>query len=90
VADRRVRVIVSGFVQAVGFRATARARARSLGVAGWVRNNQDGTVEAELEGPAERVDSLVDWCRHGPRGAHVDAVHVELLEPTGEQGFSIR
>jgi acylphosphatase len=47
-------------------------------------------VEAELEGPAERVDSLVDWCRHGPRGAHVDAVHVELLEPTGEQGFSIR
>jgi acylphosphatase len=87
---RRVRVVVSGFVQAVGFRATARSRARSLEVAGWVRNNEDGTVEAELEGPADRVDALVDWFRHGPRGARVDGVDVEPVEPTGEQGFAIR
>jgi acylphosphatase len=90
VADRRrVRVVVRGFVQAVGFRATARARARSLEVAGWVRNNPDGTVEAELEGPPERIDLLVDWFRHGPRGARVDAIQVEPLEATGEQGFVI-
>lgn len=87
---RRVRVVVGGFVQAVGFRATARARARSLEVAGWVRNNPDGTVEAELEGPPDRVDSFVDWFRHGPRSARVDSIDVEPREPTGEQGFGIR
>ena len=87
---RRVRVLVRGFVQAVGFRATARSRARSLEVAGWVRNNADGTVEAELEGPPDRVDALVDWFRHGPRGARVDGIDVEALEPTGAQGFVIR
>jgi acylphosphatase len=91
VADvRRVRVVVRGFVQAVGFRVTADASARSLEVAGWVRNKPDGTVEAELEGPADRVELLVDWFRRGPRGARVDAIDVEHLEPTGEQGFSIR
>jgi acylphosphatase len=87
---RRVRVVARGFVQAVGFRVTVHASARSLEVAGWVRNNPDGTVEAELEGPADRIDLLVDWFRRGPRGARVDAIDVEPLEPTGEQGFSIR
>ena len=87
---RRVRVVVRGSVQSVGFRATTRSRARSLDVAGWVRNNPDGTVEAELEGPPDQVGSLVDWLRHGPRGAQVDAIDVEPLDPTGEQGFSIR
>ena len=87
---RRVRVVVRGSVQAVGFRATTRSRARSLDVAGWVRNNPDGTVEAELEGPPDRVDSMVDWLRHGPRGAQVDEIDVEARDPTGEQGFSIR
>jgi acylphosphatase len=87
---RRVHVIVRGFVQAVGFRATTRSRARSLDVAGWVRNNADGTVEAELEGPPDRVEALVEWFRHGPRGAQVDAVDVEALDPIGERGFSIR
>ncbi len=87
---RRVRVIVHGFVQAVGFRATARSSARSLELAGWIRNNADGTVEAELEGPPDRLDLLVDWFRRGPRGARVDTIDVEPVEPTGEQGFSIR
>jgi acylphosphatase len=87
---RRVRVVVRGFVQAVGFRATALSRARSLDVAGWVRNNADGTVEAELEGPPTRVEALVEWFRRGPHGARVDAIKVERLEPTGERDFSIR
>ena len=86
---RRVRVVVSGFVQAVGFRATARSRARSLDVSGWVRNNADGTVEAELEGASDRVGVLVDWFGRGPNGAHVDRIDVEPLEPTGEHGFAI-
>ena len=75
---RRVRVVVSGFVQAVGFRS------------GWVRNNADGTVEAELEGPPDRVEALIDWFRHGPRGARVDRIDLEPLEPMGVQGFVIR
>ena len=90
IEQRRVRVVASGFVQAVGFRAAARSRADSLGVAGWVRNNPDGTVEAELEGPADRVEALVDWFRHGPRGARVHALEVEPVAPRGGHGFSIR
>jgi acylphosphatase len=86
----RARVVVRGRVQAVGFRATARSRARSLDIAGWVRNNPDGTVEAELEGPYDRVESLLDWFGHGPHGARVDDVRIEWREPVGEQGFTVR
>jgi acylphosphatase len=82
--------VVGGFVQAVGFRASAYSRARSLEVSGWVRNNPDGTVEAELEGRPDRVELLVDWFRRGPSGARVDAIDVEPLEPTGAGGFAIR
>ena len=77
-------------MQGVYFRAEARDRARSLGLAGWVRNNPDATVEAVFEGPRERVDSMVDWSRRGPRGANVTAVDVRWEEPSGEQGFSVR
>ena len=87
---RRARVVVRGRVQAVGFRATARSRARSLGLAGWVRNNVDGTLEAELEGPSARVELLLDWFGRGPRGARVDEVRIEWSEPVGEQGFTVR
>ncbi len=86
---RRARVVARGRVQAVGFRAAAQARARGYGLAGWVRNAPDGSVEAELEGPADRVESLVDWFRRGPRGAHVAEVEVEWLEPTGERDFTV-
>jgi acylphosphatase len=86
----RARVVVRGRVQAVGFRARARSRARSLDIAGWVRNNPDGTVEAELEGPSDRVESLLDWFGHGPHGARVDDVRIEWREPVGEQGFTVR
>ena len=87
---RRARVVIRGRVQGIGFRASARSRARSLGVAGWVRNNADGSVEAELEGPGERVKLALDWFRRGPRGAHVDDVQVEWRDPLGEQDFIIR
>jgi acylphosphatase len=87
---RRARVVVSGRVQAVGFRAGAHVRARSLGVAGWVRNNPDGTVEAELEGPADSVESLLGWFGRGPHGAYVEDIRVEWREPLGEYGFDVR
>ena len=86
----RVRVQVRGRVQGVFFRAEARARAESLGVAGWIRNLPDGSVEAVFEGEDERVESMVGWCRRGPTGAEVEAVDVEREEPVGEAGFRVR
>jgi len=82
-----VHVTVSGRVQGVGFRWAITERARSRGVAGWVRNEPDGTVEAVLEGPSEAVDALVAWIRRGPPGARVDDVTVEEEAPVGESGF---
>jgi acylphosphatase len=86
---KRAKVIVQGSVQGVFFRAETRDRARSLELAGWVRNVPDGTVEAVFEGEDERVESMVDWCRRGPGGARVEEVEVAWAEPEGEEGFSI-
>ena len=86
----RMRVRVRGRVQGVFFRAEARARAESLGLAGWIRNLPDGRVEAVFEGEDERVESMVEWCRRGPAGAEVDAVEVEREESVGETGFRVR
>ena len=87
---KRANVVVHGSVQGVFFRAETRDRARSLGLAGWVRNAPDGTVEAVLEGDDEQVESMVEWCRRGPGGARVEEVEVAWSEPEGEEGFSIR
>ena len=68
---RRRRVIVHGRVQGVYFRGATEAEARAAGVAGFVRNRADGSVEAVFEGAPEAVDALVEFCRCGPRHAHV-------------------
>ena len=86
----RRRVVVSGHVQGVFFRETARRRALALGVAGWIRNTPDGSVEAAFEGDAEAVGRLVELCREGPRGARVDWVDVIAEEPEGLSGFDVR
>lgn len=78
-----------GRVQGVGFRQDALRRARSLDVGGFVRNRPDGTVEAAFEGPRDRVESMVEWCRHGPPGARVDEVEVAAEPPRGERGFRL-
>ena len=85
----RARVVVSGRVQGVFFRAETGDRARSLGVAGWVRNNRDGTVEAVFEGEPEVVDRLVAFVREGPRGARVDRIEAFAEEPEGLTGFAV-
>jgi len=77
-------------VQGVFFRAELCDRARSLGLAGWVRNNADGTVETVLEGPWDRIESVVSWCRRGPRGAVVAAIDVSREVPAGMTSFEIR
>lgn len=83
-----MHVIVRGRVQGVGFRYGVAARARSLGLGGLVRNLPDGTVEAFIEGPRDRVESLVAWCRHGPSGARVDGVEAMEVPPEGETAFA--
>jgi acylphosphatase len=80
-------VTISGHVQGVGFRYATVERARSRNVAGWVRNNADGTVEAVFEGAPEAVEALLAWCRRGPAGARINDVRVELETPSGESGF---
>lgn len=86
----RRRVVVHGHVQGVFFRETVRRQAVAHGVAGWVRNARDGTVEAVFEGEAEDVERLVASCHEGPRGARVDRVDVSDEVPEGSAGFSIR
>lgn len=89
----RCHVLVEGKVQGVYFRESTRREADRLGVRGWVRNLDDGRVEAEFEGAADRVGELVAWCRQGPAGARVDALTTSSRPTVGEQGpsgFTVR
>ena len=86
----RRRLIVHGRVQGVGFRWAIVRAAESRGVSGWVTNRADGTVEAVLEGEPDAVESVVRLSKEGPRGAQVERVDVEDLEPEGLGGFEVR
>jgi acylphosphatase len=77
-------------VQGVSYRASTADEARRLGVTGWVRNRQDGTVELEAEGDPDKITALLVWCEQGPPAARVARVAVEELAPTGgETRFEI-
>jgi acylphosphatase len=84
---KAVQARVSGRVQGVAFRWYTEERARSLGVAGWVRNEPDGSVLVHAEGEDDAVDSLVEWCRTGPPAARVEHVAVREAAPTGATSF---
>ena len=71
-------LVIHGVVQGVGFRYAMTAQARLLGITGWVRNRRDGTVEAMISGGAEPVAAMLAWSHHGPAGASVDHVMVEI------------
>jgi len=86
---KRVRVIASGRVQGVFYRATCARLARGQGLGGYVRNLPDGRVEAVFEGPDGAVDELVAWSRRGPDLASVDDVAVVAEEPVGETAFVV-
>lgn len=86
----RRHVIVHGRVQGVGFRYSVERAARARGVAGWVRNRPDGSVEAVFEGDADAVDALLRLAGEGPRGAAVERVEVGDQVPEGLSGFEIR
>jgi acylphosphatase len=86
---RRVHVRIDGRVQGVFFRASCAEEARRLGVAGWVRNDRRGGVEAVFEGAGPAVAEMVAWCRLGPPLASVHHVDERDEPPTGETGFRI-
>ena len=67
-------VIIRGRVQGVGYRAWAEYTALDQNLEGWVRNRRDGAVEAVFAGPAAAVEGMIAACRHGPRGARVEAI----------------
>ncbi len=81
------RLIIAGNVQGTGYRDWMVAKARELGVSGWVRNRSDGTVEALIDGDVAAVEELSRLCRRGPRLAEVSSITEELAEPLTESGF---
>jgi acylphosphatase len=85
----RRRVVVHGFVQGVFFRDSTRRLADRQGVAGWARNNRDGTVEAVFEGERDAVERLLAFVSEGPRGAAVAHVDTFEEEPEGLAGFRV-
>lgn len=87
---RRVHVIVTGDVQGVGYRYTARRVAREIGASGWVRNLPDGSVEAEVEGSRAQVDKMLAWMVAGPPGSRVADAQLTDVAPAGAQGFDVR
>ena len=88
---RRIRFLVSGRVQGVGFRAATVGAARRCGATGFVRNRADGAVEGEAQAAAAAIASFAHWLSHGPALARVDGLEVrELPTVAGETTFDVR
>jgi acylphosphatase len=89
--QERAHVRISGQVQGVFFRDSTRQKAEELGLAGWVKNTPDGSVEAVFEGPSEKVREMLRWCEEGPRQASVENVDTDIEDTGGElSGFEVR
>lgn len=86
----RYRIRVKGKVQGVFYRSTAQAKAKELGLSGWVKNEEDGSVLIEAEGEEQKLLKLVDWCKEGPGAAVVNDVEYHQIEPKGVNGFEIK
>ncbi len=89
---KRLRLLVSGRVQGVFFRASTKERADLLGLRGWVRNVSTGQVEMEVEGMVSAVDEILEWARKGPVSARVVSVEVEAIPLSADSSgdFGIR
>lgn len=83
----RISVVVQGRVQGVAFRHYTYLRAMELGVAGWVRNRTDGSVEGLFEGDEAAVQALAEWCRSGPPAARVTQLDISVETYNGEFEF---
>jgi acylphosphatase len=83
----RIHIVIRGKVQGVGFRYHAQAKARSLGILGWVRNLKDGTVELVAEGEQVAISNFETWCAHGPPAARVDEITRFPVEDGEKESF---
>ncbi len=85
------RLRITGRVQGVSYRASARAVAQELAIEGWVRNEPDGSVTAWIQGPREALDPMIAWCREGPPRGRVIAVATQWVEEDDAlRGFEVR
>ncbi|MCD6485776.1 MAG: acylphosphatase [Syntrophobacterales bacterium] len=90
-STQRVHVFITGKVQGVFFRSETKKQALELGLKGWVRNLHDSRVEAVFEGNENNVGKMIDWCKKGPRFAHVEGVRVVEEPPANRfENFEIR
>ncbi|MFP4059082.1 MAG: acylphosphatase [Bacteroidota bacterium] len=87
---KHLNITISGRVQGVGFRFSAREKARNLGLRGFVKNNYDGSVYIEAEGEPNNVREYVYWCNHGPSSARVEKVNIEEDVVKDFKTFEIR
>jgi acylphosphatase len=83
-------LVIHGRVQGVFYRGWAVGKARELGLAGWVRNRGDGTVEAVVEGDESAVERFIALAREGPPAASVERIDVSEVEPAALAGFEQR
>ena len=81
----KAHVLISGFVQGIGFRAFVKKHALDLGIKGWVANTQDSRVEAMFVGPKEKIDQMIEMCRKGPFLAQVRDVEVKFVDSDKEE-----
>jgi acylphosphatase len=81
------KLVITGRVQGVGYRAWMAHKATQLGISGWVRNRPDGAVEALIAGEVASVEELSRLCRRGPRHAEVSSIDEDLAEPPDNPGF---
>jgi acylphosphatase len=81
----KARLRVAGRVQGVFYRQSTKEKAQSLGIVGWVRNQDDGSVALEALGPRDAVERLIAWCRQGPPSARVDSIDVEWLDAANDE-----
>jgi len=87
----RIHVLIYGRVQGVWFRASTKQKAEKLGITGWVRNTDDGNVEAIFEGFNKNIDEMISWCKVGPPLAKVENIKIEKQQPTNVfYNFSIK
>lgn len=87
--EKSLKITVSGRVQGVSFRTTARRKALNLGLNGFVQNQSDGTVLLQVEGDSDNLDKFIDWCHEGSYHSRVKDCHVQEAPMQEHYDFKI-
>ena len=88
---KQVHLLISGFVQGIGYRSWVRSRARSLGLTGWINNLENGSVETVFQGEEEKIKEMIKLCKEGPPMAEVENIEIQWDQINGEfKDFQVR